>query len=765
MMRAANIHTDIVLLGGGHAHVHVLKAFAMRPESGVRLTLVTRDLETPYSGMLPGVVAGLYTEAEAHIDLMRLAAVTGTRLIHAEAIGLDRVRKRVLLSGRPPIAYDLLSIDVGITPALSQIAGAAEHGIAVKPIGSFLSKFAVLRERCRSPQGPRRIAVIGGGAGGVELLLSVRTHLMADAQEARRAAELSFALVTDDEILPTHDPKVRDSFRRAFAARGIALHEHTQARAVTPCAIELEGGRTVAADAALVTTGAAAPLWFRETGLALDKDGFLAVGSSLQALNDPDVFGAGDCASVVDAPREKAGVFAVRAGAPLARNLRRRARGESPMPWRPQRRHLALISTGDRYAVASRGPFKTEGAWVWRWKDWIDRRWMRMYQDTDAMLVRMPRMRADDVELEQMRCGGCAAKVGPLPLSHALSRLPPPIVDGVMVGLDAPDDAAVVAPPKSGYLVQTVDFFRAFIDDPFVFGEIAANHALNDVFAMGGVPRHALATAVVPVGPAAKVEEALFQLLSGARACLDREGVALVGGHSSEGTDLSLGLAVTGEVAQDRIVRKGGLSRGDALILTRPVGTGILFAAAMRGRAGAASISAALEAMRQSNRRAAAILLKHRVTAMTDVTGFGLVGHLSEMLVASDADGELDLSSIAIYDGALALAQEGVASTLLPENLALLGLLRGEVDSPTRALLFDPQTSGGLLAGVPGDRAADCIAELQSVGYSHAAVIGHVKQAHLSGREISISVTGSLTDHVLRQHVGHAMGTQMQPTN
>ena len=139
-----------------------------------------------------------------------------------------------------------------------------------------------------------------------------------------------------------------------------------------------------------------------------------------------------------------------------------------------------------------------------------------------------------------MRCGGCAAKVGPMPLSQALSKLPPPIVDGVLVGLEAPDDAAILQPPKSGYLVQTVDFFRAFIDDPFVFGEIAANHALNDVFAMGGVPRHALATAVIPIGPAAKVEEALFQLLSGVRACLDREHVALVGGHSSEGMDLSL---------------------------------------------------------------------------------------------------------------------------------------------------------------------------------------------------------------------------------
>ena len=742
MMRTGPVRTDIVLLGGGHAHVNVLKAFAMRPEPGVRLTLVTRDLETPYSGMLPGVIAGLYTEAEAHIDLVRLSAVTSTRLIHADAIGLDRARKRVLLAGRPPIAYDLLSIDVGITPALAHIAGAAEHGIAVKPIGSFLAKFAALRERCRAPDGPRRIAVIGGGAGGVELILSVRTHLMADA--AGQAGELSFALVSDGEILPTHNPQVRAGFRRALADRGTALHERHKARAVTPSAIELDDGQAIATDAVLVTTGAAAPPWFRDTGLTLDQDGFLAVGPTLQTLNDPDIFGAGDCVTLVETPREKAGVFAVRAGPPLAANLRRRARGEAPKPWRPQKRHLALISTGERYAIASRGPFKIEGAWVWNWKDWIDRRWMRMYQDADAMRARMRSAPPDESVLEEMRCGGCAAKVGPQPLSDALSRLPPPIAEGVVVGLNAPDDAAVLAPPKSGYLVQTVDFFRAFIDDPFVFGEIAANHALNDVFAMGGIPRHALATAVVPTGSAPKVEEALFQLLSGARACLDREGVALVGGHSSEGMELSVGFSVTGEVAADGIVRKGGLKAGDALILTRPLGTGILFAAAMRGRASAASVSEALDEMRRSNRQAAGILMKHRASAMTDVTGFGLVGHLGEMLAASGADADLDFSAIPLYSGVRAMADAGVASTLLSENLARLGLLRGDVDGATKSILFDPQTSGGLLAGIPAGEAASCVAELRSAGYAHAGIIGHVARVGIASGNVSLAVAGKL---------------------
>jgi selenide,water dikinase len=287
--------------------------------------------------------------------------------------------------------------------------------------------------------------------------------------------------------------------------------------------------------------------------------------------------------------------------------------------------------------------------------------------------------------------------------------------------------------------VQTVDFFRAFIDDPYVFGEIAANHALNDVFAMGGVPRHALATALVPPGPARQVEEALFQLLAGARACLDREGVALVGGHSGEG-ELALGFSVTGEVAPERIVRKGGLKPGDALILTRPLGTGVLFAGAMRARAKAAWVEAALAAMRQSNRAAAAILREHGASAMTDVTGFGLIGHLGEMLAASLAAAELDPAAVALYPGALELAHAGISSTLLPENLTLASLLRGEVDAALRALLFDPQTAGGLLAGVPSDRATACVAALRRE-YPHAAMIGRVTAAVQAARDVAIAIT------------------------
>jgi selenide,water dikinase len=244
-----------------------------------------------------------------------------------------------------------------------------------------------------------------------------------------------------------------------------------------------------------------------------------------------------------------------------------------------------------------------------------------------------------------------------------------------------------------------------------------------------------LVTAVIPQGAPEKVEEELFQLLAGVRACLDREQVALVGGHSSEGEELAVGLSVTGAVTPERILRKAGLREGDVLVLTRPLGTGILFAAAMRAQASAAAIETALAEMRRSNRRAAAILAAHGAGAMTDVSGFGLAGHLGEMLAAGGCSARVDLPALPIYGSVAGLARAGMTSTMLPQNLALRGLVDGEADAASLAILFDPQTSGGLLAGIAPDRADACIAALRAEGYAHVCRFGTVRRNASGGAE------------------------------
>lgn len=704
-MRTSPVEQDLVLVGGGHAHVHVLKSFGMRPARGVRLTLVARDVETPYSGMIPGFIAGHYVHEECHIDLWRLARFAGARLIHAEAVGLDRAARRVLLRDRPPLRYDLLSLDVGSRPALDA-PGAAEHAIPLKPIDGLTERWRRLSDRLCATARPLHVAMVGGGAAGVEVTLSMQHAL------GRRCpvALPRFTLVTRGHLLHGQPDAAARIFRRVLAERGIALREAAEVARVEAGGLVFADGTALACDAVVWATQASAPPWLAETGLALDERGFVAVDAGLRSVNDPLVFAAGDVAAVRPHPRPKAGVFAVRQGPPLAENLRRALAGQAPRPFVPQRRFLSLIGTGDRRAVAVKGPFVAEGAWAWRLKEWIDRRWMRGYQDLPEM--RPPAAPAPPAEVE-MRCGGCGAKLPAAVLGRVLGRL------GVA---EAGDDAAVVEPPAGGPLLQTVDFFRAFVDDRYVFGRIAAAHALGDIHAMGGTPLTALAVAGLPPARAAILEDDLYQMLRGGREVLEAAGARLVGGHSAEMAEPGLGFAITG-VAGPRILRKGGLRPGDALVLTKPLGTGVLLAAAMRGAAKARWIAAALDGMQMSSAAAAACLLEHGATACTDVTGFGLLGHLLEMLDASGADAALDPGALPTLEGAAELLATGVASTLHPENARAGHRLSG--DAPG-ALLFDPQTAGGLLAGVPAEQAAACVAALRARGYPHAAVIGVV---------------------------------------
>jgi selenide,water dikinase len=731
---------DLVLVGGGHSHVTVLKQFGMRPVPGVRLTLICRDAHTPYSGMLPGYVAGHYGFDDVHIDLGALARFAGARFYHSEVVALDLSARRVLCADRPPVPYDLLSITTGSTPRTDAVPGATQAAVPVKPINRFLARWEALAERSLRHQGPMRIAVVGAGAGGVEILLAIQYRLgklRRDAGIAR--SDIAFDLFGDQrEILPTHNARTRRAFERILRERGITVHAGAPVIEVAGRRLRMANGETVEADEILWVTAAGAPAWPREAGLAVDEQGFIKVADTLQSLSHPDVFAAGDVAAMVDHSRPKSGVFAVRQGKPLADNLRRALLGRKPRPFRPQKKFLSLISTGDRYAVASRGAWSVEGRLIWRWKDWIDRRFMRKYNVLPEMAegeaTGLPRGLAGEETIRElsaiaMRCGGCGAKVGATVLARALNQLEPVPRQDVLIGLHEPDDAAVVEVPPGKLMVHTVDSFRAMIDDPYVFGKIAANHSLGDIYAMGGEPQTALAIATLPFGLEAKVEDTLMQMMTGAMEVLRDAGVALVGGHTSEGAELTLGFAINGLVDRAKVMRKAGLVPGDRLVLTKPLGTGTLFAADMRHKAKGRWIAAALASMIQSNRQAASCLMAHGAHACTDVTGFGLLGHLVEMVRPSDVDVELDLAAIPFLDGAEETVRAGILSSLQPQNVRLRRAIANPDEiagDPRYPLIFDPQTSGGLLASIPEAEAGQCVEELRAIGYPHAAIIGRV---------------------------------------
>jgi selenide,water dikinase len=362
----------LVLLGGGHSHVAVLKSHGEAPMADARLTLVSAKRYTPYSGMLPGLIAGHYDYHQCHIDLERLAGYARAGFLEMEAVALDAERRLLLLADGSRVEYDILSIDIGSTPPTFGIPGVPAQVIPVKPIEALLPAWEALRARAA---GMKRLAVVGGGAAGVELLLAMQYRLRQDR------AVPGFDLITDTpSVLPGHNEQTRRMLQRILEERGVRVHVGRKVAAVERGRVTLEGGASIAADAVLWATGAAPAAWLRASGLRTDTAGFIAVNACLQSESRGEIFAAGDCASVSAQPRPKSGVFAVRQGAPLARNLRRALAGQALEPYVSPPHALALISAGGKYAVATRNAWALQGSWVWRWKDWIDRRFVATYQ-------------------------------------------------------------------------------------------------------------------------------------------------------------------------------------------------------------------------------------------------------------------------------------------------------------------------------------------------------------------------------------------------
>lgn len=710
---------DLVLVGGGHTHALLLRTWAMKPLAGVRVTVINPNPVAPYTGMLPGMIAGHYTREQIMIDLVRLARHAGARVVLGRAVGLDRQARRVILSDGPPIAYDLASIDIGIGSELPEIAGYAEHGVSAKPLGDYARRWEAFLSDARPAP---RLAIIGAGVGGAELAMASAHRLRAAGSDPtvtllERAAQ----------PLPHIGAGARRALLAALARNGVTIETGAEVTRIGADHVALADGRTLPSDFTLAVAGTRPQDWLAGIGVET-HDGFIRVGPTLQS-SDPAIFAAGDCAHLSHAPRPKAGVFAVREAPFLYHNLQVALRGEGQMrAYHPQRDYLKLVSLGGKRAVADKLGLRLEGGWLWRWKDRIDRRFMAMFADYPAMPVpALPAICAEGLAEalgEKPMCGACGAKVAASDLGAALAALPRPQRADVLRG--AGDDAAILAHGEGVQVIST-DHLRAFVPDPALMARVAAVHALGDVWAMGAEPQAALATVTLPRAAPRLQAETLREVMAAAGAVFMAAGADVVGGHSSVGSELQLGFTVTGLAR--RALSKGGARAGDVLILTKPLGVGTVLAAEMAqivpdglmlGEAWSACIAQMLRPMRLEAEALAPV-----AHAMTDVTGFGLAGHLLEICEASRVAAGVSLSALPILRGAESLAAKGVASTLAPGNrAATVGRIR-LTDHPRAALVFDPQTCGGLLAAVPKEAADELLTSLIRRGVP-AARIGRV---------------------------------------
>ncbi len=733
-MKKNPIIKDVVLIGGGHSHSILIRQWAMQPLAGVRLTLISENVLTPYSGMLPGLVAGHYTHDEVHIDLLRLCQWAGVRFIKARLEAIDLAKKQLRVNAdRPAIAFDVLSLDTGSTPELS-VTGSEQHSVAVKPVNEFYAHWESLRNSLDAAQKPVKLGVVGSGAGGLELVMAM--------QHALRKSDVHFHwIIRGQAPLKNRPNKVKQLALDAVKAAGIQVHSEFDVTRLSGQSIYAKDGREIELDEVIWCTGARAPEWPKLAGLDTDDKGFVLTNAHLQSISHNFVFATGDIGTQQHTPSAKAGVFAVRQAPYLFQNIRRYLLGNKLKSYRPQRDFLSLMATGAKSAIASRNRFAIDGRWVWRWKNQIDQKFMQQFRELPKLsmsgaafsvhshLISNSNLQQSDVAEDAMRCNGCGAKVSSSVLERVLLQLNPVNKQGVVAGFEARQDAAVLD-IHSELLVQSVDQLSALIDDPYLFGRIAAVHALSDVYTAQASAHSAQALVTLPFADEQIVERDLTQLMSGVVDALNADNCSLLGGHSAEGEQLQLGFVVNGVLSSNP--SQANIEQGDALVLTKPLGTGILLAGLMQQLSAGEHVYAAINSMLQSNRLASEIFKKHGAKQITDITGFGLLTHLCRLLDNTALSAELMADDVPLLPGVIALAEQQVQSTLLSHNQSVLhqiSMLDNGNASRARVfenILCDPQTSGGLLAVVPVKDIATLLENLHAAGYSYAAKVGKV---------------------------------------
>ena len=725
---------DIVLIGAGHTNMHIVRMWKMDPIRDARLTLISPFSRATYSGMLPGTLAGLYEPDEMAIDLFRFAAPSGIRVIIDDAIGLDPDRRRVLLGMRPPIRFDVASVGIGSVPAEANRWSTSPAFLPIKPMATFRGRLQNRLDELqqsapeRGAEFPIRVVVVGGGAAGTEVTMCL------DARLRSQGLNVATTLVdSGSRILRGYLPRTVDRVTSYLAQRSINIHPGVRVEEIAGTSLRLSNGQSLDADIVIWATGATPPPLINNIPLSKGDDGFLAVHNTLQTIDHESVFAVGDSATLVDSPVRKSGVYAVREGPFLWENLKRFLNNQPLMAYEPQPGFLSLLADGQGGAFLDYKGVSAHGRWAWRLKDHIDRKFMRMYQQYDS-LEKMPAPRrntaAETPARPTMRCRGCGGKAGAGVLRAALERIGSERPDKHHNAVEHPEDAAMLDPTSPAEMF-TIDFFQGFMDDPWLIGRVAALNSLSDIWATGGSPTQALAMVQLQEGDPRQQTELLYQVLSGCLYEFDRCGVELLGGHTTESSELTVGFTVMGTLDGQPPLLKSGAKSGDVLILTKAIGTGTLLAGIPQARTRGEWVDSLLTSMLKANDVAAIAARKAEVHAVTDVTGFGLAGHLLEMLDASKLDADLSLSRLPLLPGANQLLLEGLESTLAPANretaVRIECVDERMTSRPEFAALFDPQTSGGLLLSIASDRENLLHTQLRDAGVD-AWTIGQFRE-------------------------------------
>ena len=676
------IKKDLVLLGAGHSNIEVLKKFGTKPIDGLRLTVISNSYFSTYSGMLPGYLQGIYDWNEINIDLVKLCRVYGHRLIISNVIKIDTKNNLVFLENRPSINYDYLSINLGIKTDSSKIKGAEKNCLKLKPISSIKENFDKLLEFNKVNKN-NDIVIIGAGAAGFEVALALDENL-----KRKNIKNNIILLSKNSSVLNQFNKKAEFIAKNTLKKCNVKFLNNAEVVMVTSNYVLLKDGRKIFCKLPILATNSGPLDLLRKSDLPLTKNGSILIESNLLVSGYNNIFSTGDISEIKAYNMPKAGVFAVKQGKILVKNIKKLYLQKKLSQYKPQKYFLSIIGLQNNRALAIKSIFSIKGQLIWNIKKYIDKKFIEKY--TLYNKDNYPQENQIEPVLNQMQCKGCGSKI------------PQSILNSVFEENTKKGSLDADKVPNTKNIFQTTDIISSIVSDPFELGNISAKHALNDILASNTKPLAAQMIVSLPPAINEINKRDLIQLKSGADYAMKQATCKIIGGHSYNNNDdqVYLGFSIIGK--KKNYVKPKKIKKGK-LYITGKIGSALVFAAIEKKIISGMYSEEVVNTMKKSNYEIFKIFYKFNIQHITDISGFGLAIHAHNLLLRhSDLNGlEISLKKIPLYEGAIEALNNNVKSSLNDSNKnSIINNLRvdyNKINTKYLNCLFDPQTAGGFL--------------------------------------------------------------------
>ncbi len=659
------IKKDLVLIGGGHSHLNVLKSFTMDKINGLRVTLISDVYETPYSGMLPGFIENDYSLDDIQIDLYKICYHGNFRFINCKVNKIDGIKNLIYFKNRPPLSFDYLSINIGINNDTKTIKNADKYALKLKPISKIN-----YNEIINNLEG-KKVGVIGSGPAGVEISLALK----------KRYNEIDIFLFTGKSgLLKNYSNFSKNSILKTLTEANINVIFKDEVSEVSKNKIITKSSKVYLIDKAILSTNGVPPKWLKKTNLILSHEGFIQTNNKLQT-NFNHIFAAGDIANFSNNNLTKSGVYAVKSGSVLSKNIRNMIVNKPLFNYYPQKYYLSIIGLSNGKALAFKYNLHFTSKLILNLKKYIDLKFIKKFKLYEKI----------NYKKNIMDCKGCASKIS---LTTLKSSLPKYIIK-------SSEDATQIT--KGSPYVNSIDMITSIITDPFLLGKISANHALSDIYASLAKPLSALMILQLPKSSQNIHSEDLKQIQEGAKLILNDNSCILSGGHTMIGEDNNpvVGFSIIGEKFK-RSNKK--INDKDVVILTEKLGTGIIFAGVNSNVISSKYIKDVSKQLENGNIKLGKIFNQINPLEATDITGYGLGNHLINLVDRNkDIKGITILKDkIKLFEGVNECLQKNVNSSFYEQNFNYgKNKVFFNKNELINKIFFDPQTVGGIAFIIP----------------------------------------------------------------